>query len=448
MKSKQSSLWLRQWHGIAVLLFAVVALAGLCQPGCSRSAGHETAEEAGAHEAAAPVPVQATTATSKLLQPAVHLVGRVTLDPTSIATLSAPMQCVVQSIAVTEGQHVAPSALLVQMDPRKEQAEAEKGAAVLAKSRATLDMLKAGPRAEDIEVARQDLQSRQVEAQSAQEVVKGKAELRQKDVISTAELEEAHRKLAATQAAVKSAQAKLNVMEKGPRPEEIAQAEAEYRGASADEVLARFHLEHCRVTAPIEGNVAKVAVHPGMALDVGAAIAEVIDLRRVLIETVIPLSRLADLQLGATAQITSTAYPNHTFEGKVVRIGQQAAPETGDLPIWIGMDNPEQFLRKDMVVRVTLHTSPVQAKVVIPEVAVIELEGQLIAITIRDGKTHNAPVTLGHRVDDMVEVVDGLAPGDQVITSGGYGLPENHPVTVTEPATQPAASQPAETASR
>ena len=424
----------------AALLLAGILAAALWLPGCSKSIGSEEDKE-DKDKPKAPVPVQAVAAAARTLQPVLQMGGRVTLDPASVATVCTPVECMVQSLPAVEGQHVAKDAVIVQMDPQAAQYEAAKAAAVLAKSRAALSLLKTGPRPEDIEVARQDAQSREIDLQSAQDVVKGKAELRQKDMVSPVEFVEAQRKLRAAEAALKSAQAKLSLLEKGPRPEEIAQAEADLQAAAADDALARYHLDRCSVKAPIEGELVKIAVHPGEGLVVGAPIADIVDLRRVLVTSVVPLSRLGEIQVGSPAKVVSAAYPDHPFEGKVLRISHQAEADSGNLAVWIGVDNLEQRLRRDMVVRVTLETRPVEAKVVVPETAVIELDSQLIAMVIRDGKTHNVPVKLGRHVDDLVEVLEGITAGDQVITSGGYGLPEDYPVTIREPASQPAASQ-------
>jgi multidrug efflux pump subunit AcrA (membrane-fusion protein) len=424
------------------LVLGTILLAGMVLTGCSKSAGSEPEKEGVSDTAASPVPVRAVIAEPQTLRPTLQLVGRVTLDPAKVATIGTPVDCMVESLPASEGQHVAKDAPIIQLDCRPAELEVAKAAAALAKSRATYAMLKAGPRAEDIEVARQDLQSRRTELESAQEVVKGKQELRQKDVVSPVELQEAQRKYRAAEAAVKSAAAKLAILEKGPRPEEIAQAEADVQAAGADDALARYHLERCTVRAPIEGNLVKVAVHPGMGLAIGSPMAEIVDLRRVQVWCVVPLSRLSEVQAGAPAKVVSAGYPDKPFEGKVVRISHQAEADTGDLAIWLDVENPDSLLRRDMVVRMTLETTPVEAKVVVPESAVIELEGNLIAMVIRDGKTHNVQVKPGKRVGDLVEILEGIKPGDQVITSGGYGLQEGYPVTIQQAATQPTASEP------
>jgi HlyD family secretion protein len=425
--------WLKQRPEAMGVLAAAVLAAGLLLEGCSKSGGKDPDEEAADQKAAAsPVPVQVATAAARDLQPVVHFVGRVTLDPASVATICAPADCVVESLVAAEGQHVAKGAPLVEMDRRPAECETAKAAAALARSQAALSLLKAGPRPEDVEVAQQDVRSRQLDLESAQVQLKAKEQLQEKDMVSAVDLQETRRKMAAAESALRAAQAKLDLLEKGPRPQEITQAEADQQAAAADEALARVRLERCTVRAPIEGELVKISVHPGMGLTVGAPVAEIVDLRHVLVEGVIPLSQVAQVQAGTTGRITTAAYPDHPFEGRVIRISHQAEADTGELPVWLSVDNPEKLLRRDMVVRVTLDTDPVKARVVVPQSAVIELDGQLIAMVVKDGKTHNCPIRLGRRVDDFVEVLEGLSPGDQVVTSGGYGLPEGYPVVVKE----------------
>lgn len=419
-----------------LLTAALVAYVG----GCSKHAEGEAEGEG--QGKAEPVPVRVATAGPQVLQPVLHLSGRVTLDPSKVASISAPFEGVVESIAITEGQHVAKGDPIVRMDARPVEYEVAKTGAVLAKNRAAASLMKAGPRPEDIEVARQDVVARETELQSQEVQLKAKEELRQKNMISSMEFDDAQRKLQGAQAALKGARAKLVLLENGPRPDEVAEAEADYQAAVADDAQARLRLDRCTMKAPIEGELVKVAVHPGMALAVAAPVAEIVDLRQVLVEAVAPASRLAEIRLGATAHAAAAGYPDEPFEGKVTRISHQAEADTGNIPIWISVDNPEGLLRRDMVVRVTLDAVAAHAKVAVPESAIIELEGQLIALVVRDGKTHNVPVKLGKRVDGMTEVLEGLSAGDQVVVAGGYGLAEGYPVKPEEAsASQAATSQ-------
>ncbi len=133
----------RRVRALWVLPLAGLLIAGLSLEGCSKRA---QGDEGDAEAAPSPVPVQIAVARPQSLQPVLHLVGRITLDPSRVATICAPFDCRVASIPATEGQHVKAGTLLVQMDPRVEEAAAAKAAAVLSKSRAALTLLKKGPR--------------------------------------------------------------------------------------------------------------------------------------------------------------------------------------------------------------------------------------------------------------------------------------------------------------
>lgn len=416
-----------------------ILAAGLSLTGCAKHAEGEA--EGQDKTPAEPVAVQVATAGPSTLQPVLHLTGRVTLDPSKVASISAPFEGVVDSILVEEGAHIARGEPIVKMDAQLAEQDLAKATAVLAKARAAYELLKAGPRPEDIEVARQDVVARRMDLDSLKTQLAGKEKLRQKNLISPVEFDDAQRKCQAAEAALKATRAKLDLLEKGPRPQELAEAEEDLQAAVADEALAKVKLDRCTAKSPIEGNLVKVAVHPGMALAVAAPIADIVDLRQVLVEAVVPLTQLADVKIGNTAKVITAAYPDHTFEGKVVRVSYQSDPDTGNVPVWVRVDNPAELLRRDMIVRVALDGTPVAAKVVVPETAVIELDGKLIAMIVRDGKTHNTEVELGKRVDQNVEVLKGIVPGDTVITSGGYGLEEGYPVKVETSATEPAADE-------
>ena len=49
---------------------------------------------------------------------------------------------------------------------------------------------------------------------------------------------------------------------------------------------------------------------------------------------------------------------------------------------------------------------------------------------VREGKSYEVPVKVGAQTQDYVEILEGVAPGDVVVTEGGYGLPEGCPVQI------------------
>jgi multidrug resistance efflux pump len=414
------------------IIWVILVGAGAMCPfggGCSKASGdnHEEGESQ-----AVPVPVQTVKAAAETLQPVVRVVGRVTLDPACVASVSSPVEDIVQSLCVTEGQDVEKDEKLVVLDPRAAEIEVKRTGAALAKARSVLERLKAGPRAEEIDAARHEVDCRRVELQSAQAKLDAKEKLHQEKMISPIEWDELRRRVEAAQAAMKGAQDKVRLLEKGTRPEEIAEAQAELQAAEAENALAKLRLQWHVIQSPIKGNLVKLHARVGMRLMAGSPVAEIIDLRQVLIEAVVPAPQLAGIRVGAQAEVTAMAFPERTFTGKVVRMSQQGAPDTGNVPIWIGVENSDFLLRRDMAVRVTAKLQPVQAKVVVPESAIADLDGQAIVSVVREGAAHTVPVKIGQRVAGRVEVIEGIKAGEVVITGGGYGLPEKHPVTVQE----------------
>lgn len=425
---------MRRWRFVRASEIFGVVLVGtgaicLFGAGCSKSSGdnHEEGESQ-----AVPVPVQTVKAVAETLQPVVRVVGRVTLDPVRVASVSSPVEDIVQSLCVTEGQDVEKDEKLVLLDPRASEIEVARSTAALAKARAVLERLKAGPRTEEIDAARHEVDCRRVELQSAEARLKAKEKLHDEKMISPTEWEELQRRVEAARAAMNTAQDKVRLLEKGTRPEEVAEAQAEVQSAEADNALAKLRLQWHVLQSPIKGNLVKLHARVGMRLGAGAPVAEIIDLRQVLIEAVVPAPQLAGIRLGAQAEITAMAFPERPFPGTVVRMSQQAASDTGNVPIWIGVDNSELLLRREMVVRVGIKLEPVQAKAVVPESAIADLDGQAVVSVVREGAAHTVPVKVGQRVAGRVELVDGINAGETVITSGGYGLPEKHPVIVQE----------------
>lgn len=128
--------------------------------------------------------------------------------------------------------------------------------------------------------------------------------------------------LAAAQAQVDSAQAALSRLTPTDATIAVAQAQVEQAQAALDVLKAQ--LSKTRIGAPSAGVVTKRAVNPGEIAAAGAALLTISQLDPVELTIYVPETRLGDVQLGSEIGVQVDAYPNKTFQGKIVRIADQA----------------------------------------------------------------------------------------------------------------------------
>ncbi len=123
---------------------------------------------------------------------------------------------------------------------------------------------------------------------------------------------------------------------------------------------------------------------------------------------------------GQKVEVETNAYPGESFEGSVVSVGPMLDPMTRSLKVRCFVDNPENKLKLDMYVNVKIEYD-LGEKLAVPEEAVMHTGTRdIVFITDPNGYFQSRDVTLGTKVGGYYEVLAGLSPGEEVVTSGNF----------------------------
>jgi len=172
--------------------------------------------------------------------------------------------------------------------------------------------------------------------------------------------------------------------------------------------------------APMTGVVTKKDVVMGHRLQEGDMPYEITDLREVWVLADAYESDLARLKLGMTARLSLQAFPNRAFKGKVIFIDPLLDPKTRTAKIRLAFPNPTGELRPEMFGEVTLQ-APAREGLRIPADAVIDSgTRKVVFVALGGGKFQPREVRVGAAGPDFVEVVSGLAAGDEVVTRANF----------------------------
>ena len=126
------------------------------------------------------------------------------------------------------------------------------------------------------------------------------------------------------EAAVLIAQAELDKVLAGPRPEEIEVARAAVAQAEAAVEAARLQVDKHVIRAPASGFISSRSVEPGENIQPGATLMVISQLDEVELTVYVPLDKLGLVRLGQEVEVTVDAYPGEVFTGKVVYISPEA----------------------------------------------------------------------------------------------------------------------------
>jgi cobalt-zinc-cadmium efflux system membrane fusion protein len=175
------------------------------------------------------------------------------------------------------------------------------------------------------------------------------------------------------------------------------------------------------IRAPIAGTVVEKLITPGELLQAGTtACFTVADLSRVWVMAQVFGSDLAAVNLGDPAEVL-TGSGSESFIGKVDNISALVDPDTRAVLARVVVENPHGLLKKQMYVRVLIHSREDSRGVLIPVSAVLRDDEKLPFVYVgqSDGSIARQHVTLGYRVADQYEITAGLKGGEQIVVEGG-----------------------------
>lgn len=185
----------------------------------------------------------------------------------------------------------------------------------------------------------------------------------------------------------------------------------------------------------------------GQTIAIGTAIGEVVDTRQVFASVWLPPWSASTVRVGQPARVrpadardpspSSSPPDKDGMTGKVAFVGRVADPQTGNLPIRILVDNPQGRLTIGESIRVTIVVDEHKAVLQVPTAAILDLgEGPVLAV-VREGKSVllHPEVGASHEGWTAVSGID-LKAGEPVIIEGGYNLPADTPVRVSDGAAE------------
>lgn len=179
------------------------------------------------------------------------------------------------------------------------------------------------------------------------------------------------------------------------------------------------------LTAPMDGLVAELAIAPGEPVQPERALLAVLDLSALHALAEVPEHLAGRIRRDQPVRLSVPAFPGRLWEAYVEHLGAVMDEASGTLEVAAHVGNPGLRLRPGMRAEFEIVTGVRSNVLAIPRAAV-QGDGAERFVFIRDYELPNAfvktPVVIGARNGQFVEVVQGLFPGDEVVTRGAYAL--------------------------
>lgn len=200
--------------------------------------------------------------------------------------------------------------------------------------------------------------------------------------------------------------------------------------ARAQAAEARASIGDRVITAPFSGWVSLRNISPGAIVSAGTEIATISDLSSIKLDFPVPETVLSAIAPGQTIVATAAAYPEQPFRGTIATIDPVIDPNTRAVVVRARLPNPDRKLKPGMLLNVTIETAP-RMGLSVPELAVVgEGDQRFVYVVGESGKANRAQVRTGLRTNGRIEIVDGLRPGQKVVTEGVVKLSDGMQVRV------------------
>jgi membrane fusion protein, multidrug efflux system len=261
------------------------------------------------------------------------------------------------------------------------------------------------------EVAKATIRQREADLELAKTNVERSRNLFQRQLLPQQTLDDAEAKYQSAEAAL-----------------DLARAQNTQSQSRLDEL--RINLQNTIITSPVNGFVARRAADPGAFVSANAPIVDVVDIVHVRLVANIVEKDLKQIGVGDSARVEVDAFPGESFMGRIARVSPVLDPSTRTAPFEVEIPNDQYRLKPGMYARVGIITESHPHALVVPTNALVDANGTRGVYLAVNNVAQFHPVKVGIEGNERTEVLDGVAEGDRVVTTGAAGLRNGDPIVL------------------
>jgi membrane fusion protein (multidrug efflux system) len=202
--------------------------------------------------------------------------------------------------------------------------------------------------------------------------------------------------------------------------------------ASAAARTLDIQLKKSVLTAPVEGIVERVFVDENEFTDTGKPLVRIVQTDKVKVSVGVPERDVLAFEEGAPVTVTIDALPEHEFQGCIHYIATVADPMTRTFTAEIEVDNSKGLIKPGMIARASLVRRVYEDAIVVPIFATVLLDQQRYVLVEEDGVAKLKAIETGVIQGNVVQITEGLEPGDRLIVVGQRDARPDAQVHVTE----------------
>lgn len=236
--------------------------------------------------------------------------------------------------------------------------------------------------------------------------------------------------LAAVEAAKSEEQAILAGLGQAADKSSDIDLHPEVQRAHAEISLAKEKLKDLTLIAPMNGVLSVRHAAAGDYVDKGTLIFELIDLSSVKTAFRVPERHISRIRMGQSAELRVAPYPGETFRGVVYYIDPMIDENSRTVLMKMRIPNAGHRLKPGLFANVQIVIGEFSDATVIPEESVVPQGGNFFAFVVESGRAVQRPIKIGLRQAGKVQILEGLAAGEQVVVAGLQKIRDGAPVRI------------------
>jgi multidrug efflux pump subunit AcrA (membrane-fusion protein) len=365
------------------------------------------------------------------------------LYPLNQAAITPKISAPVHAFYVSRGSKVRSGQLLAVLENGDLAGAAMESKGSLQQAQAGYENATAAGIPEGMQKAELELEQTRTALEAQQKVFDSRQDLYRQGALPRKQLDEARVALTQARAQYEIASKHLAALQAGGKQRQLRAASGELTAAKGKYLGAASQLGYSEIRSPIDGVVTERPLYPGEMAPAGTPLITVMDISQVIAKAHIPQEEAALLKTGEAATLEVPG-SEAEISGKVTLVSPALDIDSTTVEIWVQAPNPARALKPGTTVRVSIPAQEDPQAIVVPASAVLTAEEGETSVMVMgsDQRAHQRAVKLGIRNGDLVQIATGLKAGEQVITAGAYGLPDNTKVRVETGAAPPGAAPP------
>ena len=353
------------------------------------------------------------------------------LFPLQQAAITPKVSAPVKRFLVNRGDRVKTGQLLAVLENRDLAASEVENKGALSQAEAAYATTTSASLPEELRKAELDVEAARQSLDAEQKLYDSRQSLYQQGALPRKDFDQARVSLTQAKSQFEIAQQHWDALKVSGKEQALKSASGQLESARGKYLGSQAQLGYSEIRSPISGFVTERALYPGEMAAAGTPLLVVMDTSSVIAKAHIQQQDAALLKVGNEAELSASGVDDK-IPAHITVVSPATDANSTTIEIWAKAANAGNRLKPGTTAQLSVIAKKLDNVLVVPASAILnQPEGGVAVMVVgTDKRAHLQAVQVGIQSGDQVEITSGLKAGQQVVSSGNYGLPDNTQVKV------------------